>query len=73
MKFKLTYIYHKVFRDIKTIVLRNTLLYYLDLNKQLYIHKYDGYFQLESIISQVGKPIYLYIRKMNIPQKNVRW
>ena len=73
MKFKFTYIYHKLFHDINPIVLRNTLLYYLDLNKQLYIHKYDGYFQLESIISQVGKPIYLYIRKMNIPQKSVRW
>ena len=73
MKFELTYIYHEVFREIKPIVLRNTLLYYLKLNKQLYIHRYGGYFQIGSIISQESKPIYLYIRKMNIPQKNVIW
>ena len=52
-------------------MLRNTLLYYPDLNKQLYIHKYDVYFQLGSIIIQEGKPIYLYIRKLNIPQKRL--
>ena len=73
MKFKLTIIYHELFHEIRPIVLGNTLLYYLDLNKQLYIHNYDGYFQLGSIISQEGKPIYLYIRKLNIPQNNVIW
>ena len=52
MEFKFTYIYHKLFHDINPIVLRNTLLYDPDLNKQLYVHKYDGYFQLGSIISQ---------------------
>ena len=68
VEFKFTYIYHKVFHYINPIVLRNTLLYYPGLNKQLYIHKYDGYFQLGSIIIQEGKPIYLQIRKLNIPK-----
>ena len=57
MRFKLTNIYHKASHNIKPILLRNTLLYYPDLNKQLYIHEYDRYFQLGSIISQEGKPI----------------
>ena len=71
MKSKFTYIYHKAFHKIKPIVLLNTLLYYPDLNKQLFIHKYDVYCHLGSIITQEGKPIYLYIRIINIPQKTL--
>ena len=65
--FKLIDIYHKAFNEIKTIVLQNTLLCYPSLNKQPYINIYDGYYQLGLEMSLEGKPIYLYIRKLNIP------
>ena len=52
------------FNEIKRVVARDTLLTYPDFNEALKIHTNASDFQLVVVISQKGKPIALYSRKL---------
>ena len=54
----------QAFDKIKQIVARDTLLIYPDFNEPFYIHTDASDFQLGSLISQNGKPIPFYSRKL---------
>ena len=69
VKFKWTDVEQKVFDDIKRTVARETLFSYPDFNKRFDIHKYASDYRLGEVISQYGKLIDLYIRKLTGPQK----
>ena len=69
MKFKWTKIEQYAFGEIKWIVADDTLLTYLDFNEEFKIHINARNFQLGSGISQKGKTIYFYSRKLTKPQK----
>ena len=60
----------KAFNTIKMLVSRETLLYYSNFNEPFEIHKDTSKLQLESVISQKGKPIAFYSRKLNPVQVN---
>ena len=52
------------FIEMKKIVGRDVLLYYLNFNKKLIIHTDASNTQLEGIVSQNGKSIAFYSRKL---------
>ena len=52
------------FEKIKLIVARDTLLTYLNFHEIFKIHTNASEFQLGAVISQKGKPITFYIRKL---------
>ena len=54
--------------EIKQIVARDTLLIYPDFNKRFDIHMDASELQLGAVISQDGKPITFYGRKLTGPQ-----
>ena len=54
----------KYSNDIKQAVAHDTLLSYPDFNKRFDIHTDAINYQLEAVISQDGKPIYFYRRKL---------
>ena len=60
----------KAFDTIKKIVSRETLLAYPNFNKTFEIHTDASKTQLGSVISQEGKPIAFYSRKLNPAQVN---
>ena len=64
IKFKWTKIEQDAFNGIKRIVERNNLLTYPDFNGEFKIHNYDIKLQLGAVISQKGKPIDFYGRKI---------
>ena len=69
MKFKWTKIEQYAFSEIKRIVADDTLLPYLDFNEEFKIHINARNLQLGAVISQKGKPIYFYSRKLTKPPK----
>ena len=68
-KFKWTKVEQDVFDKIKRIVARDTLLTYTDFNESFKSHINDSAFQLRAVISQKGKPIAFYSRKLTDPQQ----
>ena len=58
------------FDEIKTVVSRETLLSYPDFNKPFEIHTDASKLQLGAVISQKGKPVAFYSRKLNPAQVN---
>ena len=66
VKFKWAVVEQKVFDEIKWRVARSTLLIYEYFNKQFDIHTDAIEFQLEEVITQDGKPIAFYSRKLTV-------
>ena len=62
--FKWTDVEQNAFDKIKGIVAGDTLLLYSCFNKRFYIRRDTSDFQLGAVISQYGKPIAFYIRKL---------
>ena len=60
----------EAFDSIKKIVSRETLLSYPNFNKPFEIHTDASKLQLGAVISQEGKPIAFYSRKLNPAQVN---
>ena len=60
----------KAFDEIKKVVSRETLLAYPDFNKIFEIHTDASKSQLGAVISQEGKPIAFYSRKLSSAQVN---
>ena len=60
----------KAFDDIKKVVSRETLLSYPDINEPFEIHTDASKLQLGAVISQKGKPVAFYSRKLNSAQVN---
>ena len=58
----------KAFREIKKVMARETLLAFPDFNKRFTIHTDASKTQLGAVISQEGKPIAFYSRKLNPAQ-----
>ena len=50
-------------------MVNDTLLTYPDFNEEFRIHADASKFQLGAVISQKGKPIALYVRKLTDAQK----
>ena len=69
VKFKWTPIEQIIFHEIKRIVTRDALLIYPDFNKHFYIHTDASESQIGAVISQEGKPIDIYSRKLIGPQQ----
>ena len=64
INFKWTQVGQDGFDEIKRIVARNTLLTYPDFNETFKIHTDTSAFQLGAVISQKGKHIAFYGRKL---------
>ena len=60
----------KCFDAIKRVIGREVLLVYADFNAPFEIHTDASKLQLGAVISQKGKPIAFYSRKMNSDQHN---
>ena len=58
----------QAFDTIKTVMARETLLFYPDFNKPFEIHTDASHMQLGSVISQDNKPIAFYSRKLSDAQ-----
>jgi len=63
-------IHEKAFTTMKKIVAREALLAYPDFGRPFEIHTDACDIQLGSVISQNGKPLAFYSRKLNAAQKN---
>ena len=70
VKFKWSDDKNNLYEHIKLIMDRNTLLYYPGFNKLFKKYFNATNFQLGGGISQEGKPIYFYSRKLAGSQKN---
>ena len=68
VKFKWTDVEQRLFDDIKHTVFHDTLLKYPDFNKCFDIHMDAINYQLGEVISQDGKPIAFYSRKLTETQ-----
>ena len=62
--------YQNIFDTVKKIVSREILLSNPNFNKPFQIHTDASKLQQGSVISQKGKPITSYIRKLNLAQIN---
>jgi len=60
----------QAFNDTKAMICKETLLIYPDWNKPFDIHTNASDYQLGAVISQEGKPIAFFSRKLNKAQKN---
>ena len=69
VKFIWTEVEQKAFDDIKRILSRETLLAYPQFDKPFVIHTDSSNYQLGAVISQEGKPIAFYSRKLSDAQK----
>jgi hypothetical protein len=65
---KWTEVHQKAFDKIKQLIARETLLTYPDFNKPFEIHTDASQLQLGACISQEGKPVAFYSRKLNPAQ-----
>ena len=63
-KFIWTDVEQKAFNDMKKILSKETLLLYPDFNKPFEIHTDASNTQLGAVVSQNGKPIAFYSRKL---------
>ena len=70
VKYEWTDEHQKCFEDIKCVIGREVLLGYPDFNAPFEIHTDASKLQLGAVISQKGKPIASYSRKMNSAQQN---
>ena len=68
VKFKWTEECDNAFKEMKRVMARETLLAFPDFNKTFVIHTDASKTQLGAIISQEGKPIAFYSRKLNPAQ-----
>ena len=68
VKFKWTDVEQKAFDDIKRHVAREVLLSYPNFNEEFVIHADASQTQLGGIISQKGKPVAFYSRKLSDAQ-----
>jgi hypothetical protein len=68
--FKWTDEHQLAFAAIKRVIRRETLLAYPDFNAPFHIHTDASKTQIGAVISQKGKPIAFYSRKMNDAQRN---
>ena len=68
VKFKWTEVHDSSFNEMKKIMARETLLAFPDFNKPFDIHTDASKVQLGAIISQEGRPIAFYSRKLNPAQ-----
>ena len=66
---KWTQVEQDTFNGIKRIVARDTLSTYLNFNEIFKIHTDASAFQLGAVISQKGKPIAFYSRKLTGAQQ----
>ena len=78
VKFKWTKIELQTFEEIKRIVAHNILSSYLDFDQELQIHTQASDFQLGLVISQEGRMVGFYSRKLSytkmrhiIPEKEM--
>ena len=62
--------HQKCFEDIKRVIGRELFLAYPDFNALFGIHYDASKLQISAVISQKGKPIAFYSRKMNSAQQN---
>ena len=62
--------HQKCFDAIKCVIGREVLLAYADFNAPFEIHTDASKLQIGIVISQTGKPIAFYSRKMNSAQNN---
>ena len=69
-KWQWTEAHQQAFENIKRIITRETLLMYPDFNQVFDIHTDASKTQLGAVISQNGKPIAFYSRKLNPAQTN---
>ncbi len=67
-KWKWEEIHEKSFRDIKNVIAREVMLAYPDFTLPFDIHTDASHTQLGAVISQKGKPIAFYSRKLNPAQ-----
>ena len=70
IKWKWTEVEQKAFEKIKKVISRDVLLTYPKFNEIFDIHTDASDEQLGAVISQNGKPIAFYSRKLNSAQKN---
>ena len=68
-KWDWTDVHEKSFQTMKKIVSRETLLAYPNFNEPFEVHMDASAYQLEAIISQKGRPIAFYSRKLNSMQR----
>ena len=68
VKWKWTDVERKAFIDMKKAISKEALLVYPNFNKPFVIHTDASNFQLGGVISQDGKPIAFYSRKLNDAQ-----
>lgn len=60
----------RAFQDIKKLVAQETILAYPDWSKPFEVHSDASDYQLGAILSQDGKPLSFFSRKLTAPQKN---
>ena len=65
-----TEIHQKSFDEMKKVMAKETILNYPDFNKVFEIHTDASDRQLGAVISQEGKPLALYSRKLSSAQRN---
>ena len=65
IKYKWKQVEKNAFNEIKRILAYNNLLSYTDFNEIFKIHTDASAFQLGTVISQKGKPIAFYCRKLS--------
>ena len=70
VKYDWKFEHQKCFDDIKRVIGQEVLLVYPDFNAPIEIHTDASKLQLGAVISQKGKPITFYSRKMNSAQQN---
>ena len=68
VRWKWTDVEQKAFDTMKRVIARDVLLAYPDFSKKFVIHTDASHFQLGAVISQEGKPIAFYSRKLNPAQ-----
>lgn len=62
--------HEKAFQDIKKLVAKETVLSYPDWSKPFEIHSDASDYQLGAVLSQGGKPLSFFSRKLTAPQNN---
>ena len=60
---------NKSFEDIKKIVAEDAMLHYPDFNKPFDIHTDSSEYQMGAIISQNGRPVAYWSKKLSTAQK----
>ena len=69
-KWQWTEVEQTAFDKVKRVISKETLLAYPDFNEEFEIHTDASDYQLGAVISQKGKPIAFYSRKLQDEQKN---